>query len=116
MDRPMTNKDEMPDVIYVGKLSGTQYLGGYAEDKDLPNMNTKYTRADLSNAWQDISSAPRDGTPFTAWWPKQYHFPVVIFWADKWSPWTGCTINIRLNQPTGYPYQPHPHHRRMKDE
>lgn len=54
----MTNKDEMPDVIYVGKLSGTQYLGGYTEDKDLPNMSIKYTRADLSNAWQDISSAP----------------------------------------------------------
>ena len=46
----------------------------------------------MMTEWQTMETAPRDGTPFIAWWPEQYHFPVVIYWAKKWNPWMGWKV------------------------
>lgn len=45
-----------------------------------------------ANTWRDIKDAPRDGKPFIAWWPDQYHYPVVVFWADKFNPFIGWKV------------------------
>ncbi len=59
---------------------------------DAYNTVVSSLQQSLANTWRDIGTAPRDGKPFIGWWPDQYHFPVVIFWADKWNPFIGWKV------------------------
>lgn len=76
-----------PEVIWIDLTE----IPLHYSTEHLDGAQTKYTRVKHPE-WLPIESAPRDGTPFLAWWPQQYHFPVVVFWADKWNPWIGWKV------------------------
>lgn len=52
-------------------------------------MEAALDASGLWPVWQDISTAPRDGTNILVWWPLQIHCPVTAHWTDKWADGIG---------------------------
>lgn len=63
--------DEGVHSVRVAKQAVADYESSKTEPSD--------------NGWRPIETAPKDGKPILVWWPEQYHYPFVCFWADKWS-------------------------------
>lgn len=56
---------------------------------DDPHINAviQAAKAYAAQQWQDISTAPRDGTHITLWWPNRYHQPITGYYDDGAFRW-----------------------------
>ncbi len=76
----------------------------------------------LLNQWQDISTAPKDGTNIQLWWPKECHCPITGHWET--GKWSNCGIGWKFTgwgqtketEPTHWRELPLPPSEQIKDK
>jgi hypothetical protein len=100
---------DMPEEIYAGKSNEYGCFWNNAHQLTGGEITTKYIRADLVPQWQDISTAPKDGTEILlqgkAVPPHEGRYVTVGYgFDDGWRTYQG----LLTNQPTRWMPLPEP--------